>query len=355
MSINIWMPLYLGDYYNATNHLDCAQHGALKLLIEWQWSKGRGLSANLDELITITRLRPFFVDATSISQASLSHTLSTRKADDSEAVIHMRAWLLDILNEFFERQPDGRWRNLEYWDRRKIWLEKQETFHARAKAGAAARWAGHVAKRPSKVDASSIATKMLKQSPLSSSGKANTSTNGTPSLPARRRAASGPATKRRDGETAEKGPETPRKRLGLPNPHPRHSKASIPPPKSVARVGNKAATPSKTVSAPGTRFGVFRDEIFRYWDRVRHAQIGAGLIDGAVVPQLPPWGPRERVELNAFIAANASMEPKAFAGLLMNRAKSEGQNHFDQPYRWIKSLMMFAAGPVDRFNKKINR
>jgi uncharacterized protein YdaU (DUF1376 family) len=377
MSINIFMPWYLGDYLNSTNHLQAPQHWGYMSLLAAQWvSREQSLPNDLDALVQVTRIRIFFVDAKSITEASLSQVRSISDASTSREQIELRAWVLDILNEFFVRRSNGRWVNLRCYHEHEIWAEKQERLSNRGRAGAKGRWGeGYVPKRrviPKTVDAQALLLQYPSPSPGSTSTKAKTSTNATSLLaPGRSSAQASPRSTRGSAKAAPPsskpvpsplpGPNAklparrPTKGAALPTPPPKPAKPTSTARKSVATVVKKQVRPSKTAPIPDLRFGAFKDEIFRYWDRIRGVQIKAGLIDPLIVPALPSWGTRDRVELNALLAANPDMNVKAFMGLLLNRARSQDVIHFDHPYRWIKSLMMFSAGPVDRFNKKLHR
>src|ERR1700761_5568351 len=78
--VDIWMPLYIGDYLADTSHLDAQRHGCYLLWMMHYWRKGP-LCGNLDDLVAIGKLRG--LDASSIAQA--------------------------LLNEFFILDGDNKW------------------------------------------------------------------------------------------------------------------------------------------------------------------------------------------------------------------------------------------------------
>lgn len=356
--INIWMPLYVGDYLSDTAHLQTPQHGAYLLLLMHQWHTGKGLPDDLDAIIQIAKVRSFFVDASSIAEASLKHSTSIALASDSKEQIRLRAWMHELLTEFFVQQPDGRWMNNRAELERIAWADKQEIHIQRAKKAAAARWNGHIAKRKpaaKRVDATSIAQGQLMQSPSPSPlstkastkvaslpgpgkrGGASASDSGVGSLEREKKANTRPTAGKRAGSPVDESelPRGARKQIG----------AAAPPPKSVARDVKTGVRPAKASTAKDVRFGSFRAEIFKYWKAHHQDHIQRGL-----VPADPPWGGRDGAELNLFLEANPGLQLDMFVRLLMNRSGSDVV-HSEAPYKWIRDLMGFASGRLNKFKQ----
>ena len=54
--VDIWMPIYWGDYLRDTGHLVTVEHGAYMLLIGHYWTSGKPLPDDDKRLSKITRL-----------------------------------------------------------------------------------------------------------------------------------------------------------------------------------------------------------------------------------------------------------------------------------------------------------
>lgn len=118
--VGIWMPLYIGDYLSDTMHLTTEQHGAYLLIIMAYWKNGGELPGAAIQ--AITRLQG---DAWSNAQA--------------------------VLSMMFSIEENGNWRH-ERIERELVDAgKKKDGATAKAKAGAAARWAK--AKQPANNDA----------------------------------------------------------------------------------------------------------------------------------------------------------------------------------------------------------
>lgn len=127
--VDIWMPLYVADYLADTSRLTTEQHGAYLLLLMDYWRNG-ALPDDDAILGQITRMRP---DAWSNARSTLQ--------------------------AFFE-QCDGKWMHKRVEAEIAKAKAEKEANHARAKAGAEARWAKNASS-----NASSNARAVLEQCP----------------------------------------------------------------------------------------------------------------------------------------------------------------------------------------------
>lgn len=134
MSADIWMPLFIGDYLADTRRLDTEQHGAYLLLIMDYWKNGPppDNDQTLARIIVATdanwkRLRP-------------------------------------IVEPFFHIE-DGRWNHKRIDRERARAKENSETFMARARTAAAARWNGKHKPSNASSNASSTRQALLERCP----------------------------------------------------------------------------------------------------------------------------------------------------------------------------------------------
>ena len=110
--IDIWIPIYIGDFLADTAHLDATASGAYLLLLFHCWRKGAILN-NLNTVITIGKLHG--ENAPSIAQA--------------------------LLEEFFEYSASTEtWTNPRLERERMKWRGKRKGATTKAKKAARARW-----------------------------------------------------------------------------------------------------------------------------------------------------------------------------------------------------------------------
>lgn len=113
--VDIWLPIYVGDYMGDTMHLTTEQHGAYLLIIFAYWRNRGPIQDNDIRLSGISKLS---IDAWSIHR--------------------------DILKEFFDTKSKP-----GYWVHRRIEkeltkaLKNKETNEKRARKAAKERWKGH--------------------------------------------------------------------------------------------------------------------------------------------------------------------------------------------------------------------
>lgn len=104
--VDIWMPLYIGDYLADTSHLDATRHGVYLLLLMHYWRRGP-LAADKRGLVNIARV-----------------------PDDSWAIVDA------VLQEFFHLAEDGLW----HQKRQDAERERAGSQKRRGTAGASAKW-----------------------------------------------------------------------------------------------------------------------------------------------------------------------------------------------------------------------
>lgn len=107
--VDLWMPLYIGDYMSGTSRLTTEQHGAYLLLIMDYWKNG-ALPDNDAILAQITRLSP---DAWSMHRAVLEH---------------------------FFTVENGEWKHKRIEREMNAARDKKQKASEKAKAAAQARW-----------------------------------------------------------------------------------------------------------------------------------------------------------------------------------------------------------------------
>lgn len=361
--IDVWMPWYIADYQSDTAHLNPPQDSAYRRLLEHQWKTRRPLPNDVMALIQITKMSPFFVDASSIPHATRKQALSIGRASASKEERELYAWILDLLQQFFSQNEDGTWSQLRLEKELKAWGDRSEIATEKAKKAAWDRWHGPNSNdpkprpeekkfTPKRVDAPSITPDMPKQSPSPSprSTKAKYQRNLTVAV---RRSGKAPAQPKRPASTKPPNrsqPKTPSKTAATPRDGARPTKprpnASTVPIKSVAPRTTNGLHPPKSRPGADPRFGPFQAEIFRYW----HSIHSKGISDG-LVPRDPPWGPRERAELSRWLVLHPDADLRMLQHLLVNRAYSERVNHSSPPYLWIKDLTSYAMGALNKYKQ----
>jgi uncharacterized protein YdaU (DUF1376 family) len=366
--IDVWMPWYIADYLADTSHLTGPQHGSYLLLIAHEWRTGR-LPNDMKLIVRLTR-NEFFLSLTpSIARVVLENDSSTAKNEHETTQEIVYRWLRCLLEEFFTLDGEGHWFNGRMEEIQEEWLQKKVRRVEKSKKAIKTRWdriralraaAGDTPSMKSG-DTPSIAEVILEPFPSSSSGKNKSKVpthssnagfdlhqNAALGSPGPRKSRSQPPAKnRRNPEPSQNRPGGAAKPRGKGKGHSRPVDAATVPKKLIADGENSARRPPKTRKDVDPRFGPFREQIFLYWSGIHKTEIEAGL-----VPRDPPWGPRERVELNLLLASSPHLSLEQFKRMLMLRASSK-VNHSFPPYRWMKELFGFAASAQDRYSQPL--
>jgi hypothetical protein len=118
---------------------------------------------------------------------------------------------------------------------------------------------------------------------------------------------------------------------------------------SVARHGGGKATefslwsdPQKPGSGGDIQFEFFRAEVLAFWRGQNPGKADC------------PWIRSDRRALHQFIVGSPTLTLDEFRQLLRNRAQSE-INPSELPRRWLRDLMEYADGPLDRFKKPLQK
>ena len=119
MKTDIWMPLYIGDYFAGTQHLSCEESGAYLHLLMFSWMNGP-LPSNEESLRRIARVEP-------------------------------SAWgdTWRMLQAFFKQCSDGKWVQDRLERERAAWLQRRTVYSERAAEAAKKRWKNAPSNAPS--------------------------------------------------------------------------------------------------------------------------------------------------------------------------------------------------------------
>jgi hypothetical protein len=112
------------------------------------------------------------------------------------------------------------------------------------------------------------------------------------------------------------------------------------PSKIIAPGATNGVRPPKHTPAKDPRFETYRSEIFAFW----RGQNPAG--------ESCPWIMPDRRALADFLDGAPSMKLAQFKALLRTRADSE-INPAAPPRAWLRDLMEYSAGPLDRYKKQL--
>jgi uncharacterized protein YdaU (DUF1376 family) len=343
LKINLWMPFDIGPFLQDTAHLSTEEIGAYTLLLLYYWAHG----PLLNDPKRLQNIAKMPLDAWSIAYASLSMFFFV----GSDGLLHQKGA-----------------------DRRRAkWLDKRLKAREKAIKAANARWSKRKAKPDSPSNAPSMPEamheEMLEQCPTSVVLSTKASLTPTPSLktrdgdgsknsPTRRRSPRQLGTsprqlgiskrkiKAKQAQTARQGVGTP---LRDGNAHASPEKRSTGPGEGGAEAFNSGSELKNAGSAAENPESVNRakfsgeskTEVLRFW-------AGAGVEEFEC-----PWSDLEDRALKDFVNANPKVDLLRFKQLLRNRAASEGINRADPPHKWLRSLVKYADGPLDRYGKPL--
>lgn len=321
--VDIFMPIYVGDFLADTLHLSTEQIGAFFLLLLHQWRVGH---FSEDEVAQISRLAgSAHLAASSSAKQELSRLLAPV----------LQLFIRDDAGRLFSRRADAE---------KTKWTEKKKVFTERARKGGEAKAKKYRERMAKTGPASSTPKEVLEPctSPLEELQKPSAqslrsfaaaapdppSALSTPtSTPEVQPAASG----KLPSETAPAGA------AGVPG----DGKGG----KGKKQAAGKDLQPQQHKSKNGSkpadsdpRHVLFKSEVFSYWKQQNPEGTSC------------PWDGAEAAALTAMLRASPNMTLDSFKQLLRNRARSE-VNPADLPRAWLRDVMRFQSGPLDRFNK----
>lgn len=392
------MPVNVPDFLADTLHLTREEVGAYTFLLMQEWMRGP-LPNEIDKLAVVTREKSG--NARSIPKKP-------------EKIRNARSITLALLKEFFSLGNDGHWRQKRLEIEKEKVMARAAVDHARAVKAAATRWKGHTAtwpkKKPKKGNARSNPLASLSiptEKPVSSRARIyDARAEGSKNLKANTKAKAKPLTPqpRKNHEVAKHAHTKISRHLAASRKPAGRSAAApgklpepgkIPSPnlrgngeiqpgdkkpaggsarggnggvgaksrreklvKTVKRFtvrGNKLQNGEKTAGndrgakreakAKGAgfldaRFEPFQKEVLRYWSEQN--------------PDTPKywWGKRESAVLRELLKSGPDLQLSVFKRCLQNRAQSD-VNPADLPHTWLRDVLRFAAGPLDRYGKPL--
>jgi uncharacterized protein YdaU (DUF1376 family) len=349
---DIWMPIYIGDLLADTQHLTNEQFGIYHKLFYHQWRHGH---FSEDEMATIAGFsNAVFESASSTSQAELKQAFSR---------------VLAALKQMLAKDTDGLWFSRRCDLEKVKWFEKKRVFTERARKGGLAKARRKREEMAASSSASSVLEGMLES--CTSPSQVEEQKQKTPLTPTA--GAAGDEANQADApstteswppaiaeEVLEAGRElaagiirgvqesinkakTPKKAAvarpnGAEDVEPHQDREDL-----TARHGRPAARHLKNApdpSKPDPRKKGIADEISKFW---------RGQNSGR--PDLR-FTRADNQALNDFLRDHPEVGLSYFKQLLGNRAKSE-VNPAAAPHKWLRSILDFAAGPLDRFGKPL--
>ncbi len=94
---------------------------------------------------------------------------------------------------------------------------------------------------------------------------------------------------------------------------------------------------------PDPRHMAVKELLAKYW--------------AAECPSLPelPWGAAEAGALSQFLKSNPALTVEQIADLLRNRFRSEDHAAGEPVFVWVKYLMRYLAGPLNKYRQPMER
>jgi len=329
--VDVFMPLYIGQYLRDTAHLDAVKSGAYLHLLMHLWVSP-GLPADPVELATIAKCTP---DAWSIAK----HTVM----------------------QFFFLGPDGLYHQKANDRIKADWMAKRQKAHEKAQKAANARWRKHREKisegAAKNSDAPSIARampyigkeqvqKQKQPPPTPSAARRGIDQAGhhAPSIPNALSIAVAPSIRGalstgggKQNETKAKPPKSPRRALaGTANDRKVHQGDA----RSKAVHHAVTAGHLKNGLNPDSRHEAFAGEVLRFWKGVN--------------PEHPTYAlsiPDLRA-LRDLLAHHQDLTITEFRRLLKNRARSE-INPAAAPHKWLRAILEYSAGPLGKYGRRL--
>lgn len=360
-------PLVASDYLRDTRHLKTIEHGGYWLALLYEWVHGP-LPEDVEKVARIM---------------GLGNRDTTR-----------------ILEEFFLRKKGVGWVQKRVEEERERVAKLAAFYHERAVNAINTRWKGHVRKWPQKKNSSSIPVERSRAGgsgtrPAARAGfvklftslEATTKAKAKPSKQHPRKNHSGARsagansrTVRTSQKPAGRAPATGEKKPSPPEKYPspnlrgnrkapdatagrvdarmvagrgRNSKL-----KTVKRFTKRAENFLDGVSegvirgvvtkretkakerGNGDRFAGFQQELFAYWN----GQNPEGPKSG--------WEKRDSAVLRGLLESHPDLQLEDFKKCLRNRAHSQ-VNPAELPHTWLRDVLKFAAGPLDRYGKPL--
>lgn len=103
----------------------------------------------------------------------------------------------------------------------------------------------------------------------------------------------------------------------------------------------KKPSRARKARAADSRHQECREAIRAYWNS-RNSKIEM------------PWDGSEGKALGTLLSASPDLNVEKVSELLRNRYRSE-VNHSDRPSLWLRSLLSYASGPIDRYGKPLSQ